>query len=124
MLPCLENIFRNKALLCRIAVRAIVLDAVRNIQIVIHLAQHSDKICDLLILCLSAELHIVSDVSVALSCSRILCVEGDDLREVHGICGTVDDMSAVISENSTCLMSHRMYDSEKSARKCNSRKAL
>ena len=49
MEPGEEHFLGNEALLDRIAVRAVVLDAVRDIEIVVHLAQIGDERCDLFV---------------------------------------------------------------------------
>lgn len=78
-----EYILRNKALLTWIAVRSIILDTVRYVQLVIHLAQIRNKKVYLLVECLSAKAHEICYLAVTNLCCLILCIESDNLREIH-----------------------------------------
>ena len=61
-----ENGFGNETVFCRIAVCAVVLDAVRNLQFVIHLTQISDEELYLFVVICTAKTHKVSDYAVTL----------------------------------------------------------
>ena len=95
-----EDIFGNEALLGGIAVSTVVADAVGDVQIVVHLTQVCDQSSDLVVIrsILVGNAHVINDNAVAFLCGFILGVEGDNLRQVHGVCGTVDDMCAVIGK--------------------------
>ena len=78
----------------------------RNLQFVIHLTQISDEELYLFVVICTAKTHEVSDYAVTLLSCFVLCVECDNLRKIHSVCGTVYDVCAVISECGTCLVSH------------------
>ena len=99
-----EYVFRNEALLGRIAVFSVVLDAVRNVQFVVHAAQIVNEEFYFLFRCLAAKFHLVSDHCITFCCSLVFCVERDNLRQVHSVCCAVDQVSAVISECCACFM--------------------
>lgn len=103
-----EDVLRHEALLARVAVCAVVLDAVRDIEVVVHLAEVSDEGLNLFaIACaLFADAHIVRDYAVTLSCNEVLCVECDNLRQVHCVCRAVDNVRTVVGESRTRLVSH------------------
>ena len=61
------------------------LDAVGDIQIIVHLAQIGDEQLDLLVIIGAAQSHVVGNVAVTLLGGGILGVEGDDLGQIHGI---------------------------------------
>ena len=45
-----EDIFRDETLFGRVRISAVILDAVRDVQVVVHLAQIGDQCCDLFII--------------------------------------------------------------------------
>ena len=109
-----EDILRNKALLCRIAVSAVVLDAVRDVQLIVETADICDQVGNLLVIVSAAEVHIVSNHAVTLFSFFILRIERDDLRKIHSVCCAVDDMSALVCENRAGLVCHGVNDAEQS----------
>ena len=90
--PVKEYVLRNKSLVCRKSVRTIVVDAVRNVEVIVHLAEIIDKEFDLLIIIGASKSHIINDDAIALLGNRILGVEGNNLWQIHCVCSTVDDV--------------------------------
>ena len=89
-----EYFLGYKAFLCRIAVRSVMSDAVRNVELVVHLTQVLYKCGDLLIVGSRpiADTHVINYNAVTLLRGLILCVEGNNLRQVHCVSSAVDDM--------------------------------
>ena len=119
-----EYVFRNEALLSRIAVFSVVLDAVRNVQFVVHAAQIVNEEFYFLFRCLAAKFHLVSDHCITFCCSLVFCVERDNLRQVHSVCCAVDQVSAVISECCACFMCHGVNNTKKCIGECHTSEAL
>ena len=109
---CKEHVLGHEALLAGIAVRTVILDAVRDVERVVHVAQRLDEESDLLIVVRAAEMHIVGDDAVALLRRLILGVVGDDLRQIHGIRRAVDDVRAVVCKGCARLVRHGVHDAE------------
>ena len=72
----------------------------------VHAAQVLDEQLDLLVVVGTAQLHLVSDDTIALLGLGVLGVEGDDLGQIHGVGSTVDDVCAVVCKCSSGLMCH------------------
>ena len=119
-----EYILGNEALLAGIAVCTVVLDAVRDLELIVHAAEVLDEGSDLLIIVGAFEVHVISNNAVALLSCRILSVERDYLRQVHCVCCAVDNMCAVILEDSAGLVSHGMNDAKQCVRERHTSKAL
>ena len=83
-----------------------------DVQIVVHFAQRRDEQGDLLFHRFAAELHDVGDLGVALGRSLLLGVEGDDLRQIHGVGRAVDDVRAVFVKGSASLVRHGVDDAK------------
>ena len=96
----------------------------RDIERIVHAAQIIDQQSDFFLDRLAAELHEVSDFGIARSSLRIFGIESNDLREVHGVGGAVDDVRAVIGEGSAGLMRHGVYDAEQRVGEGHTGKAL
>ena len=107
-----KTFFRNKALFGREAVCAIVFDAVRDVEVVVHLAQHRDEQIDFFFDGFAAQADEVCNFRIAFCSGFIFRVEFDDLRQVHRVCSTMDDVCAVIRECSAGLVSHRVHDAQ------------
>ena len=95
-----------------------------DIQCIIHTTQISDQKMNLLLLGLTAQLHEVSNLCIALCCCRNLCVIRNDLGQIHGICRTVNDMCTVVSKSSTGLVCHGMYNTQQCVGECHTSQAL
>ena len=121
---CEEHVLGNEALLAGIAVRTVVLDAVRDVQVVVHLAQILDEERDLLIVVLAAETHVVRDNAVTLLRGGILRVERDDLGQIHCVCRAVNDVRAVVRKRRARLVRHGVHDAEQRVGERHTRKAL
>ena len=101
-----EYFLRNKAVFAWVAVPTVVLNAVRNIQLIIHSTEIFDKQSNLFFNCFTAQLHFVCDNRISLCCCFVLCVKCYYLWQVHCVCGTVNDMCAVVRKCGTCLVCH------------------
>ena len=119
-----EHVLGNEALLSGIAVCAVVLDAVRDLQLVVHAAEVLDQQINLLVVAGAAQVHVVSDNAVASLSSRILGIELDYLGQVHCVCCAVDNMSAVILEDRAGLVSHGVNDTQQSVGERHTSQAL
>ncbi len=121
-----EYFLRNKALFNRIAVSAVVLDAVRNVEVIIHLTKVSDESRNLFVVrsALVADAHIVNNHAVTLLSCFVLSVESDNLGQIHCVGCAMDDVCAVISECSAGLMSHGVNDAEEGVGECHTCEAL
>ena len=60
-----EYVFGHETLLARIAVRAVVLDAVGNIEVVAHLSEHGYEKVDFFVVILAAEVEEIGYFAVA-----------------------------------------------------------
>ena len=86
----------------------------RNVQIVVHLAQISDQCSNLVVIgsTLVSNAHVVNDHAVTLFGGLILGIVCDNLWQIHCVGSTVDDMCAEIFEGSTGLVSHGVNDTQ------------
>ena len=87
-------------------------DAVRDVEVVVHLAQIGDQQRDLLVVVLAAQVHIIGDHAVALLGRLILRVESDNLRQIHCVGRAVDDVRAVIRKRGAGLVRHGVHDAQ------------
>ena len=99
-------------------------DAVRNVQLVIHASEICNEKLYLFFLAVSAQTHKVGNLSVTVCCLGILCVVCDYLGQIHCVCGAVDNVRAVIGKSCTCLVSHGVNDTQKSIGECHTCQAL
>lgn len=72
-----------------VGIGAVVLDAMGDVQRIVHAAQVLDEQLDLLVVVGTAQLHLVSDDTIALLGLGVLGVEGDDLGQIHGVGSTM-----------------------------------
>ena len=100
------------------------LDAVGDVQRIVHAAQVLDEQLDLLVVVGTAQLHLVSDDTIALLGLGVLGVEGDDLGQIHGVGSTVDDVCAVVGKGSTGLVCHGVDDAQQRIGECHTGQAL
>ena len=107
-----------------IAVSTVVLDAVRDVQVVVHLAQVSDQVSNALLSGSALDAHVVSNLLITLGSGLNLCVVSDDLGQVHSVCSTVDDVSTLVLKDSTGLVSHGMDDTQQSVGESHTGQAL
>ena len=119
-----EHVLRHKALLGGVGVRAVVLDAVGDVQRIVHAAQILDEQLDLLVVVGTAQLHLVGDDTIALLGLGVLGVEGDDLGQIHGVGSTMDDVCAVVGKGGTSLVCHGVDDAQQRIGECHTGQAL
>ena len=100
------------------------LDAVGNVQLIVHLSQVRDQELHFFVVVLAAEVHVVGDHAVTLFRRRVFCVIGDDLGQIHRVRRAVNDMRAVILERRARLVRHGVHDAQKGVRERLPRKAL
>ena len=80
MEPLQEHLLGHKTLVAGIAVRAVLADAVGDVQVVVQLAQERDQIGDLLIQAVAAQVDEVGNLAVPLGGGLVLGVAGGGLR--------------------------------------------
>ena len=119
-----EDVFGDEALFGGIAVRAVVLDAVRDVEVVVHLAEHGDEQIDFFVVVLAAEMDEVGNLPIALLRGGILRIEFDDLGQIHRVRRAVDDVRAVVRKRRARLVRHRMHDAEQRVGERHAREAL
>ncbi len=85
-------------------------DAVRDVEVVVHLAQCCDEQGHLFVIVVSAKVHNIGDDAVALLGFGILGVEGNHLGQIHGIGRAVDDVCAVVGKHGSRFVGHRVDD--------------
>ena len=95
-----------------------------DVQRVVHAAQVLDEQLDLFVIVCAAQLHLVCDDAVALFGLGVLGVEGDDLRQVHGVGRAVDDVCAVVCKGSAGLVGHGVHDAQQCVGESHTGKAL
>lgn len=78
-------------------------DTVRDMQRITHFTQVGNQQIHLFLITGAAQMHIVRNHTIALSGCFILCIEFDDLWQIHCICRTVNDVCALICEHCPCL---------------------
>ena len=88
------------------------LDAVGDVQRIVHAAQVLDEQADLFVIVCAAQLHLVRDDAVALFGFGVLGVEGNDLGQVHGVGSAVDDVCAVVCKGSAGLVCHGVHNAQ------------
>lgn len=98
----------------------------RDVEVVVHLSEVCDKRAHLLGIAgaLVADAHVVGNDAVAPARRQVLCIEGDDLGQVHGVCRAVDDVCAIVGERSARLVRHRVDDAQQRVGERHARKAL
>ncbi len=84
----------------------------RDVQLIVHLSELGNEELYLLIIVSTAQMHVVGNDTVTLLCGLILRIVGDNLRKVHGIGSTMDDVCAVVSKGSTGLVGHGVNDAQ------------
>ena len=116
----------TKPCLTGIAVSSVILDAVRNVQLIVHLAQvmRSEELPSHRVVLCRRGFMKSAIYAVALLRGLVLCIKGDNLRKIHRICSAVDDMCTVISKSSAGLVSHGMNDAKQSVGECHTGQAL
>src|SRR5699024_10718274 len=107
-----EDVLGHKSLLAGVAVGAVELDAVGDVQVVVHAPQILDQQPDLLVVIGAAQLHLVGNDPVASPGGGVLGVEGDDLGQVHGVGRAVDDVGAVVGKGRAGLVGHAVDDAQ------------
>ena len=88
------------------------LDAVGDVQRVVHAAQVCDEQLDLLVVIGTAELHLVGNDAIALFGFGVFGVERDDLGQIHGVGCTMDNVCAVVCKGSASLVGHGVDDAQ------------
>ena len=83
-----------------------------------------DQKLHLFIQCVSAKFHEIRNLTVTFLCRFILCIKCDNLRQIHGICCSVDNMCTIICKCSSCLMCHGMYNAKECIGKCHTSQTL
>ena len=83
-----------------------------DVQLVVHAAEEVDEEGDLLVVVFAAQAHVVRNDAVAFLSGFIFRVESDDLGQVHGVGGAVDDVCAAVRESGAGLVSHGVDDSQ------------
>ena len=89
----------------------VVLDGLRDVELVVEVADLLDERGDELLVRLAGKVQdLLGNVGVALGGTRVLGVPLDDLAQVHGVGGTVDDVAVL--KGGTGLVGHGVDDAQ------------
>ena len=85
-------------------------DALGNVKLIIHTAKICNKICNFFFIICSAKSHVIGNYTITFLCSFVFCIKCNNFGKIHSVCSTMDNVRTQIFENSTGLVSHRMYN--------------